>query len=44
MQTSAAGVFAAGDIRSKVLRQIATAVGDAATAVHVAGKYLLEKG
>jgi thioredoxin reductase (NADPH) len=42
MQTSVPGVFAAGDIRSKPLRQIATAVGDGAVAVHMAGKYLLE--
>ncbi len=44
MQTNVPGVYAAGDIRSKALRQIATAVGDGATAVHMAGKYLIEKG
>jgi thioredoxin reductase (NADPH) len=44
MQTSVPGVFAVGDVRSKVLRQIATAVGDAPIAVHMAGKYLLEHG
>jgi thioredoxin reductase (NADPH) len=44
MQTSVPGVFAVGDVRSKVLRQIATAVGDGAIAVHMAGKYLLEHG
>lgn len=43
MQTNVPGVYATGDIRSKMLRQIATAVGDAATAVHMAGKHLLEK-
>ncbi len=41
MQTSVPGVFAAGDVRAKVLRQIATAVGDGATAVHMAGKYIV---
>ncbi|MCI8603422.1 MAG: thioredoxin-disulfide reductase [Ruminiclostridium sp.] len=35
-KTSAEGVFAAGDVRTKELRQIATAVGDGA----VAGSYL----
>jgi len=44
MRTSVPGVFAAGDVCSKELRQIATAVGDAATAVHMTGKFLLEKG
>lgn len=40
METSVAGVFAAGDIRSKVLRQISTAVGEGATAVFAAERYL----
>jgi thioredoxin reductase (NADPH) len=40
MQTSVPGVFAAGDIRSKILRQIATAVGDGATAAFAAERYL----
>jgi thioredoxin reductase (NADPH) len=40
MGTSEAGVFAAGDIRSKVLRQISTAVGEGATAVFAAERYL----
>ena len=40
MQTSVAGVFAAGDIRSKNLRQISTAVGEGATAAFSAEKYL----
>ena len=40
MQTSVPGVFAAGDIRSKNLRQISTAVGDGATAAFSAEKYL----
>ena len=41
-QTSAEGVFAAGDIRTKALRQIVTAVGDGAAAAHFAGKYISE--
>jgi len=40
MQTSVPGVFAAGDIRSKILRQIATAVGEGATAVFAVERYL----
>ena len=40
MQTSVPGVFAAGDIRSKLLRQVATAVGEGATAAFAAEKYL----
>lgn len=41
-QTSIDGVFAAGDIRTKALRQIVTAAADGATAVHFAEKYLTE--
>ena len=40
MKTSAPGVFAAGDVRVTPLRQIATAVGDAAIAVQSAEHYL----
>ncbi len=40
MLTSAPGVFAAGDVRVKLLRQIVTAVGDGATAAVAAEKYL----
>jgi thioredoxin reductase (NADPH) len=40
MQTSVPGVFAAGDIRSKILRQVATAVGEGATAVFAVERYL----
>jgi thioredoxin reductase (NADPH) len=40
MQTSIPGVFAAGDIRSKPLRQVATAVGEGATAAFAAEKYI----
>ncbi|HSB05500.1 MAG TPA: thioredoxin-disulfide reductase [Thermodesulfobacteriota bacterium] len=39
-ETSAKGVFAAGDCRKQLLRQIATAVGDGATAAFAAEKYL----
>lgn len=38
--TSVSGVFAAGDARTKALRQIVTAVSDGATAAHFAGEYL----
>ncbi|OGP53684.1 MAG: thioredoxin-disulfide reductase [Deltaproteobacteria bacterium RBG_13_52_11] len=41
--TSVAGIFAAGDVRKKGLRQIATAVGDGALAADAAEKYILEK-
>ena len=40
MQTSVPGVFAAGDIRSKLFRQISTAVGEGATASYAVEKYL----
>jgi len=40
METSLPGVFAAGDVRHKLLRQIATAVGDGSTAAFAAEKYL----
>ena len=40
MQASVPGVFAAGDIRSKILRQVATAVGEGATALFAAERYL----
>jgi len=42
-QTSVPGIFAAGDVRQKSLRQIATAVGDGAIAAVMAQKYLEEK-
>ena len=38
--TSIPGVFAAGDVRSKQVRQIVTAVADGAVAVHMAERYL----
>jgi len=40
MKTSLPGIFAAGDVRVKLLRQIATAVGDGATAAFTAEKYI----
>lgn len=40
MRTNIEGVFAAGDIRSKATRQVATAVGDGATAANVCHAYL----
>ena len=40
MQTSVPGVFAAGDVRDTPLRQIATAVGDAAVAAVSAEHYI----
>jgi len=41
--TNKEGIFAAGDCRKKLLRQIATAVGDGATAAFAAEKYLEAK-
>ena len=40
MMTSLPGLFAAGDVRSQVTRQITTAVGDATTAAIAVEKYL----
>ena len=40
MRTNLPGIFAAGDIRSKLCRQVASAVGDGATAAHAASIYL----
>jgi len=42
MSTSAPGVFAAGDIRQKTLRQIVTAVSDGAAASASAAKYITD--
>lgn len=40
-KTSVPGVFAAGDVRTKVLRQVSTGVGDGANAADAAADYLL---
>ncbi len=40
MQTSIPGLFAAGDVRAQLVRQVTTAVGDATTAAIAAEKYL----
>ncbi len=39
-KTNIDGVFAVGDVRTKALRQVVTAVSDGATAVHFAEEYL----
>lgn len=39
-KTNLPGVFAVGDVRTKVLRQVVTAVADGAVAVHMAEEYL----
>ena len=38
--TSQPGVYAVGDVRTKLLRQVVTAVSDGAVAVHLAEEYL----
>ena len=42
-RTSVPGVYAVGDVRTKQLRQIVTAVADGAMAVHMAEEYLAEQ-
>jgi thioredoxin reductase (NADPH) len=44
METSVPGVFAAGDVRSKLFRQISTAVGEGAAASYSAERYLESRG
>ena len=39
-RTNLPGVFAVGDVRTKILRQIVTATADGAVAAHYAGEYL----
>lgn len=41
-RTNIDGVYAVGDVRTKVLRQVVTAVADGAVAVHYAEEYLAE--
>lgn len=41
-RTNIAGVYAVGDVRQKMLRQIVTAVADGAVAVHMAEEFLAE--
>ena len=43
-ETSVPGVYAIGDVRTKPLRQVVTAVSDGAAAVHMAEAYLAEAG
>lgn len=43
MRTNIPGVFAAGDIRQKTLRQVVTAAADGAIAATAAEKYIAEK-
>ena len=42
-RTNIDGVYAVGDVRTKALRQVVTAVGDGAVAVHFAEEYLMNK-
>lgn len=42
-KTNIKGVFAAGDVRTKALRQVITAAADGAVAAHFAEEYLNEK-
>jgi thioredoxin reductase (NADPH) len=41
-RTNIPGVFAVGDVRTKVLRQIVTAAADGAVASHYAEQYIAE--
>jgi len=43
-QTNIPGVYAVGDVRTKLLRQVVTAVSDGAMAVHMAEEYLASDG
>lgn len=42
-KTNIPGVYAVGDVRTKPVRQIVTALSDGATAVHMAEEYLSQK-
>ena len=39
-ETNIPGVYAVGDVRTKLLRQVVTAVADGAMAVHMAEEFL----
>ena len=41
-KTDLPGVFAVGDVRTKILRQVVTAVGDGAVAAHYAEEYIAQ--
>ena len=43
LETSVSGLFAAGDVRKKDVKQVSTAVGDGSTAALTAEKYLMMK-
>ncbi len=43
LETSVEGIFAAGDVRDKFLRQVVTAAGDGATAAMAAYSYISEQ-
>jgi thioredoxin reductase (NADPH) len=43
MMTNVPGLFAAGDVRAQLTRQITTAVGDATTATIAASKWVEER-
>lgn len=43
-RTGIPGVYAVGDVRTKALRQVVTAVADGAMAAHAAQEYLAEEG
>ncbi|MDL2228795.1 FAD-dependent oxidoreductase [Treponema sp. OttesenSCG-928-L16] len=42
METNVPGIFAAGDVRQKTLRQVATSVGDGAIAGYMAERYMAD--
>ena len=44
MKTNIPGVYAAGDIRQKILRQVITAASDGATAAYMVEQYILSNG
>ena len=44
MASSVPGLYAVGDVRSQSIRQVASAVGDGATAAYYIYKYIEEKG